>query len=329
MSKDHFVAITYLKHFGDPGLNGMLHAYRKSDGATFRCWPKDVCHEWEGDENPEYLRNNPGALGNYRRIFETHWNRSVETLLAGRITHETKLLISAYIANLMTCTPAWRRVGIDSFEKSLLSYLSFVKRMKEKHGGQPELPVEAIKALEQGRIKISANPAYIKAAVTRQLLEQTWNIYNQAWVILKNETDEPFLTSDNPVALYSSPNIGDPFQRYLTINPKLALDIMVRRDLIIPFDADHASEYLRRPPMGRVVDRNAVKADVKNVNMLIVQCAEDLVFSSRASPVIVKLVKKYANYRVEAVVGEFPSPHEEDTTYIGTFIRAVEVNKAN
>ena len=29
MANDHFVAQTYLKHFGDPSKGGMLHAYRK------------------------------------------------------------------------------------------------------------------------------------------------------------------------------------------------------------------------------------------------------------------------------------------------------------
>lgn len=62
MANDHFIAQTYLKHFGDPAKGGMLNAYRKSDAKQFPCWPADVCHEWDGDLNPEWLKE-PALLG--------------------------------------------------------------------------------------------------------------------------------------------------------------------------------------------------------------------------------------------------------------------------
>ena len=60
LGQDHYIAQTYLKHFGDGSKGGMLNAYRKSDGAAFACWPKDVCREWDGDINP--LLSEPGLL---------------------------------------------------------------------------------------------------------------------------------------------------------------------------------------------------------------------------------------------------------------------------
>jgi hypothetical protein len=69
MAHDHYVAKTYLKHFGDPAAGGMLRAYRKSDRAEFPCWPADVCREWEGDLNRSWLQE-PTLLGQYRKMFE-------------------------------------------------------------------------------------------------------------------------------------------------------------------------------------------------------------------------------------------------------------------
>jgi hypothetical protein len=59
----------------------MLHAYRKPEGSYFRCWPKDVCHEWDGDINP--ILQKPDLLGDFRSIFEPFWNLFVASILSG------------------------------------------------------------------------------------------------------------------------------------------------------------------------------------------------------------------------------------------------------
>ena len=84
MRKDHYIAQTYLKHFGDLRIDGMLHAYRKPDGSKFQCWPKDVCHEWDGDLNP--ILTQPELLGDFRRMFEPYWSLSLENILSGTST---------------------------------------------------------------------------------------------------------------------------------------------------------------------------------------------------------------------------------------------------
>jgi hypothetical protein len=80
VSQHHFVAQTCLKHFGDATRDGMLHAYRKRDGQSFSCWPKDVCREWEGDLNKLLERNE--LLGDFRRSAEPYWNPSAANWLA-------------------------------------------------------------------------------------------------------------------------------------------------------------------------------------------------------------------------------------------------------
>src|ERR1700674_3055696 len=109
MAKDHFLAQTYLKNFEDPAEGGMLHAYRKPDEKYFPCWPKDVCHEWDGDLNP-VIQHEPKLLGSFRKIFKPHWNAAIQNMIAGAVTPTDKLVVAAYMANMMVCTPAWRRV---------------------------------------------------------------------------------------------------------------------------------------------------------------------------------------------------------------------------
>jgi hypothetical protein len=167
MAKDHYIAQTYLKHFGDASLDGMLHVYRKSGSpAYFRSWPKDVCHEWDGDLNPTFIPHRPELLGDFRTMCEPYWNPSIESLLLRKITNQDKFVVSAYFAHLMTCTPAWRRVVVAIYNQQLAGNLSFAKKMKEKHGGQPDLPVEAIEMMERGELTLNINPDYIKANMT-------------------------------------------------------------------------------------------------------------------------------------------------------------------
>jgi hypothetical protein len=70
----------------------MLHAYRKPDGGYFRCWPRDVCHEWDGDVNP--ILKKPDLLGDYRSIFERFLNPSVASILPGTVSAQDKFIVS-------------------------------------------------------------------------------------------------------------------------------------------------------------------------------------------------------------------------------------------
>ena len=199
MAKDHYISQTYLKHFCDE--KGLLHAYRKSDGAEFPCRPKAVCHEWDGDLNPAFLPGVPNLLGEWRGTFESRWNTAMEALRSRTVDPGGKFAIAGLFANLMVCTPTWRRIGVRMMGWHATRHLSFAKRMQEKHGYDPEFPIEAIEMLERGEIKLETEPEYVKAMVTMQLSKYAWAAYHSDWTVLRNETAQPFLTSDNPVAI--------------------------------------------------------------------------------------------------------------------------------
>ena len=316
MANDHFVARTYLKHFGDPTRGGILHGYQKSTGRNFPCWPPDVCREWEGDLNPLLIE--PALLGDFRKLFEPRWDAAVEALKSRTLGAEDRFAISGYFANLMVCTPAWRRVATTMYNDHAKSFLIFSKQMKEKHGGNPDLPVEAIEMLERGEIGLDHDPNYIKAVITRQLMDFAWLTYHSDWMIIGNATGFPFITCDNPVAVRQSGDLRVPMTRYLSITPGLCISVAYdRARRLPPIDAS-------MPPMGRVKCAQATPQGAKSINRLIVQCAEELVISSGHSAGIKSLVRNCARFRVDAEFVRLPSD-EPDAVYDGTIIRVREV----
>jgi len=325
VSQDHFVAQTYLKHFGDPKAGGMLHAYRKTDGAEFPCWPKDVCTEWEGDLNDAFP-DRPGLLGDYRKIFEPHWNPAVQTVLQGSIGASEKFVLSAYMANLMVCTPAWRRVGQKIYRDGHVGVLKFRHEMAEKHGRGDQLLKEGIDLLDKGHLKIEIDPSYIKAQVTRSLMNYACMMYNLDWTIVGNDTEQPFVTSDNPVAMAYSGQPGDPMTRFLPITPRLCLSVRMRGESVARLTPEDVRKIMSAPPRGRVYRADARPVGVTESNKLIVQCAEELVFSSMADTGIRELTKKYAGYRIDTDQLEVRKKSEPNAIYQGFSLRVKEVS---
>lgn len=315
MTNDHFVARTYLHRFGDPTQKGMLNAYRKIDGEQFPCWPADVCIEWNGDLNPTWLRE-PALLGDHRKIFEGRWKIAVERLHSKTPSHEDRLVIAGYVANLMTCTPAWRRIGVQVNNDHTTGYLIFCKQMQEKHGGNPELPTDAIARMEAGEIGIEHDPNFVKAVYTRQLMEHAWGIYHYDWEITENNTPHPFITSDNPVAIVPSPDIRVSPIRVVALAPSLALSFRAAEMRLPPFD-------LALPPRGKLTWRATDAVGARSINKTIAKCAEELVLCSYRSDGLASLVANCAKFRVEAEYVELPAP-EPDAIYQGTIIRVRE-----
>jgi hypothetical protein len=314
MTKDHFVAQTYLRHFVDPSHRDMLHAYRKSDGKYFLCNTKDVCHEWDGDQTP--LLTNPNLLGDFRKIFEPHWRASVATILSKTLMPPDMFHIAGYFANLMVCTPTWQRLTRQMYNDHATQFAYFAKEMHDRHGSGSELPDEAIAMLKNGQLFIDHDPEFIRATIARQLAQFAWLAYHQDWTIIRNDTENLFLTSDNPVAVLQPADIRLPIIRYLPITPTMCLSICYNRTTVGPFDP-------RLPPKGAVRWGTATSQGAKIINKLVVQCAEDLVFSSKKSSGIQTLVHKYANFGVDLDFVRV-SASESDAEYQGSIIRVRE-----
>jgi Protein of unknown function (DUF4238) len=304
MRDDHYVAQTYLKHFAGP--SGMLRAYRKSDGRSFPCWPKDICHEPDGDIIPDFL-SEPAYLGEFRGAFEPLWNHAVEALKARSLDMRDKLHIAGYWANLMICTPTWKRVAVEISNQRVLHIVKAHNVLSSEIGKPDQKVKEAIEAAERGEIIIETEGDYVRAQSARSVLTHAWGIYNADWDVFENDTGVEYVTSDNPA---SFEDLGDtwgppgsvPFVRYLPVTPRLCLmcDLTRNPQLIREMKPDFQQE-----PRGTIRGGFVGLKTVERINVCTVKCAEDLVLCSAESQYVRDLASAYSRFRVENESAKF------------------------
>ena len=308
MSKDHYVAVTYLKHFVDEAANSMLNAYSKKNGKQLQCFPKDVCHEKDGDRNRMFI-GNPALLGNFRAIFEPHWNYSIQAFLKRIEKNQDKLVVSAYMSNLMVVTPSWQRIGALTYSKNMQGTLEF-KRKLHNEGVMTldELMLEGIDMITRGQLEIQVDSNYVKGISTRQLINYALLIYNLDWYLLVNNTSEKFVTSDNPVAVQSLGLFSGSIRRYLPLTPNLCLlvDLHAHKHKLV--EEDKFAEELVKPPRGKILRKFVTASEVRAINVMQIKSAENLVFSSISSEGIAKATMKYSKYKLDVDYREFPTP---------------------
>jgi hypothetical protein len=306
MANDHYVAKTYLKHFAGP--TGMLRAYRKSDGLSFPCKPKDICREPNGDIIPDFL-SEPEYLGEFRGEFEPLWNRSVAALETRSGDMRDKLHMAGYWANLLVCTPAWRRVAIEASNRGLAHIVSAYHELSTKIGKADPKWKEAIEAEERGEIKIETEADYVRAQAAQSILRYTWGLYNAQWDVFQNDTGTPFVTSDNPASIGDQGDdnwmLGLPYIRLLPVTPRFC--IMCDLTTVPKHVLEAKPDFSKVPIAG--VRGDAIRLQtVERVNASIVKCAEDLVITGVESDYVRDLTSTYSRFRVETESARFREP---------------------
>jgi Protein of unknown function (DUF4238) len=272
MALDHFVAKTYLKHWCNPATN-KLHAYSKAaGGAESMLAPKKVCREEDGDNNPTYLAV-ADSLGQWRKIFEPRWNGTIEAIRKGRITGDEKFIVAGYWANVTLTTPSYQNIGRKLYENSVRNLIPLVAK-----------PPPGVR-LED--LEIEIDPAFVKAKLTQMLLALTFAFCRQPWTILLNKTAQPFLTSDNPSAMFGA-GLGLPGARVLPLAPDMSVSTLMDPKLEIPKEFDLAT--LKSMHQGLVSFENAREEQARFVNDQTVRSATDLVFSTTSDANVAALV---------------------------------------
>ena len=273
MALDHFVAKTYLKHWCDPTTR-KLHAYSKTGGGRESpLAPKEVCREEGGDSNPTYLAV-ADSLGQWRKIFEPRWNGTIEAIRKGRITGDEKFIVAGYWANVTLTTPSYQDIGRKLYEHSVRSLIPFVAK--------PPPPGVRLEDLQ-----IEIDPAFVKAKLTQMLLALTYAFCRQPWTILLNKTTQPFLTSDNPSAMFGA-GLGLAPARILPLTPDMSVSTLMDPKLEIPKDFDLAT--LKSMHQEVVSFENARDEQARFVNEQTVKNANDLVFSTTSNASVAALV---------------------------------------
>jgi len=295
---DHYVAQTYLRHFAGP--SGMLRAYRKPDGRTFPCRPKDICHEPDGDIIPDFL-SEPGYLGEYRAGFEPLWNRGVAALKARTLDMRDKLHIAGYWAQLLVCTPTWTRVAIKISNHNAINTVAAYNMISTERGKPDEKLSAAIEDVERGEIIVQTEADFVRANSAQSVLKFAWALYNADWDVYENDTGTEYLTSDNPASFEDQ---GDtwglpgrvPFVRYLPVTPKLCLtcDLTLNPERFL-----HTEQDFTKEPKGTIRGGFVNLETVQRINICIAKCAENLVLSSAESEYARDLTSRYSRFRVD------------------------------
>jgi len=90
---------------------------------------------------------------------------------------------------------------------------------------------------------------------------------------------------------------------------------------------EEMEELIQGPPKGNVSRTSFTKLGVKHINKVVVQCAEDLVFSPNQSSGIEALVQKYSRWRIEMDYVEIPN-EDENSLIQGSIMSVREIENA-
>jgi len=300
--KDHYVSQTYLRLFVGP--NGDLVPYYKNTRAIVGKpkKPKSICFETEGDTNKYF--EDTRLLDKFLPAFENPWKNNLIKLEKGVLDANTKYELAGYIAFLRSCTPTAKRFGQQSIAgvvepvayKVMLSTLEKADYLTDKH------KLTLRNAIQNKEIGIKIDREFAHAQGMRVVEGIIHRYYCSHWLILINETDIPFITSDNPAILYYKDVQQQISQTYVPLKPSIAL-------LITPdFDIDHPSfEDVKRYSNSKDGFGVIKQSYVKKFNEEIVKSAERIVLHQKKEDWLEQLVRKYGKWRVDAIVSHIPT----------------------
>jgi hypothetical protein len=270
-----------------------MYAIRKSDLKEFTPNSQSVCRILDGSTNP-FLRD-PRAIELFLRKVEPKYNAALNALRQGEIDRNSIYAIAGFVAYVIVCSATGMRLLSGPLKTAAET---LVVRSAEQ-GLLPEPPdifreKSVAEMIRDGDIVIEVDPKYPQELAINSILRNVAAFGNFESDILINQIPEnPFLTSDFPIVVEPT---GDwrVQNRIVPLSPDLAIRIRPQlghdRRLL---DFSFSKFSCRR--------RKVSKRDVAEINRGVVQCAEDMVFSSGHYPWIRRLVKRHRRERLELV----------------------------
>ena len=295
---DHFVSQVHLRNFYSPALNGLMHAIRKSDLKRFVTRSQDVCRIEEGSTNAYLIEDR--AIEEFLKEVEPHYNASVGKLRKYKIDQQAIASLAGFVAYIVTCSPAAMRIHSGPLKAQLESVAAILDaqdafpKAPESFGGR-----RFSELLADGTVHLRIDPKYPQAVGISNILYYTSAFGNSPWEILHNEeADNPFFTSDYPAAIEVF-NINTPINRIVPLAPDLAIRILP--DTRLP-NAEPDFTFAKF----RAVPRHLRRAEVLEINRLIVRCAEETIFYRDDLEWIENFIARNRRYRVEPVTYKLP-----------------------
>lgn len=290
MALDHYISQVYLRRFLAPDLEDRLYALRKSDLKAFTPGPKVICGINEGNTN-EYLTE-PRAIEEFLKTIEGNFNASVGQLEKGTPDAKDIYTVAGLASYFLTCSPAGMRLAREVLEIQLEGEAKAADAAKEFAPPPESLGGKSLtELLESGKVKIKVDPKYPQAIGVSNIFAKVVTLGNMRWELLHNPHEDcQFVCSDYPFAYELMPT-SSTVVRTLPLSPKLALRI-------------EPIENLRHARLGynfrhfHFSSRTLSRTDAVSINKRLVQCAEELVLSSRDDQWIGSITKKFCNCRV-------------------------------
>jgi len=157
-------------------------------------------------------------------------------------------------------------------------------------------------AIQNKEIGIKIDREFAHAQGMRALEGAINRYYCSRWLVLINETDIPFITSDNPAILYYQDMQQQIAQTYVPLKPSMALLIAPDLDMDYPSFED-VKRYSNSEDRFGVIKQSYVK----KFNEAIVKSAERIVLHQKKEDWLEQLVRKYGKWRVDAIVSHIPT----------------------
>jgi len=294
-SDDHCLAQTYLNKFVNE--KGDIYPYYKKShiiiGKPKK--PKGICFETNGDTNKYFP--DPRILDQYLPVFENTWSENIDKIENQGLDGDTKYKIAGYIAFLRACTPTAKRLGQESISGVIKPFAN--KFMKSSLDENKTISADSKallnKIITENQMILDIDREFAHALGIESLISVLNQLYCSCWLVLKNQTNIPLVTSDNPTTLYYPDN--EPQFAHIYIPVKTDLAILISPDLSI-MTAEHKDvlNYPNNNDRFGTIKKNYVKM----FNTLVVKGAEKLVIHSSMEEWLEKLVQKYRNWMIQS-----------------------------
>src|SRR5262249_37681304 len=173
-------------------------------------------------------------------------------------------------------TPTWHANAVEVYERQLLDFIPLVAEHVAQQ--RPDHREYIRKAVAEGRIVPNVDSNHIKGILTQQLTNTITMLYHQDWIILKNITEVPFITSDNPSSVFPRRGINAPLVRFLPLAPDLAVLFVADRT---KWREALGAPDLSQPPPGTV--RRAAVSRKGAVRLIPILRLSDRLLPSRVA----------------------------------------------
>jgi len=276
--RHHYVAATYLQGFC--GTDGKVWAYHLDNPAK----PQPSRPESIGFSNYYYSQvradgtRDDNSFEDLWGAFETVWPETIKAIRAGRVSLATSFNVLGMVGIMGVRVPAARH----RHELLLAAKMRSEAQTMERFGILPEEYQRY--AGELDTIPVGINPQQSIPTMMADLRSFGDLCFQIGCEVLHNETDLPFITSDNPVCIYDprpSPGQRRPY------------DYDGQIELICPLDSKtllRGSHRLR--PVNQIVRHCRVtdRGAVARINNTLSQFAYGLAFASdRTSDAVIAL----------------------------------------